>query len=164
MSDDETKQPVLLTVRDFLSLAAIEGRLVTLSACETGIIGTTLPNEVVAFPSALLQAGYAGVAASLWSVSDFSTAMLMQYFYATWKTNERCSPAQALRTAQLWLRNTTNKEKLGYFEQYHHKDSDLLDKSEIGAVDSSLDALRQTPEHRTFAHPFWWAAFYLTGA
>jgi CHAT domain-containing protein/tetratricopeptide (TPR) repeat protein len=74
MADDETGKDVLLTVRDLLESGQVGGRLVTLSACETGIVGTDLPDEVVALPSALLQAGYGGVAASLWSVSDISTA------------------------------------------------------------------------------------------
>ena len=62
-----------------------QARLATLSACETGIVGTDLPDEVVMLPSALLEAGYAGVAASLWSVADFSTAMLMVRFYQCWR-------------------------------------------------------------------------------
>jgi hypothetical protein len=52
---------------------------------ETGIVGTKLPDEVVALPSALLQAGFGGVAASLWSVADIRTAMLMKRFYRCWR-------------------------------------------------------------------------------
>jgi hypothetical protein len=74
MADDENGKDVLLSVRDFLESSETGGRLATLSACETGIIGTDLPDEVVALPSALLQAGFGGVAASLWSVADISTA------------------------------------------------------------------------------------------
>jgi CHAT domain-containing protein len=81
MADDETGTHVLLTVRDLLESEQPGRRLVTLSACETGIVGTELPDEVVALPSALLQAGFGGVAASLWSVADISTAMLMEHFY-----------------------------------------------------------------------------------
>src|SRR5208337_4212862 len=91
-----------------------------LSACETGIVGTDLPDEVVAFPSTLLQAGYGGVAASLWSVSDISTAMLMEHFYRSWreKGKSKVTAAQALRAAQRWLRDTTNSEKAEYFKRY----------------------------------------------
>ena len=117
MADDETGKHVLLTVRDLLESGQASGRLATLSACETGIVGTKLPDEVVALPSALLQAGFSGVAASLWSVADISTAMLMEHFYHCWR-EDKLSPAQALRAAQRWLRDTTNIEKAEYFKRY----------------------------------------------
>lgn len=56
-------------------------RLALLSACETGLPGTQLPDEVVSLPTRLLQAGVAGVAASLWSVADLSTTLLLVRFY-----------------------------------------------------------------------------------
>jgi tetratricopeptide (TPR) repeat protein len=112
-----------LAVRDVLALR-LEGRLAVLSACETGMVGIKLPDEVVALPAAFLQAGFAGVVASLWSVSDLSTALLMQRFYRLW-LEEGQSPARALQNAQRSLRDAAD-----------------------------LD----------FGHPFWWAAFTLTGA
>ena len=39
--------------------------MAVLSACETGLISAELPNEVISMPAALLQAGFAGVVASL---------------------------------------------------------------------------------------------------
>ena len=56
-------------------------RLAVLSACETAQPGTELPDEVVALPTGLLQAGVAGIVASQWSVPDRATAMLMAEFY-----------------------------------------------------------------------------------
>jgi CHAT domain-containing protein len=144
MADDETGNNVMLTLRDLLDSGLAGGRLTTLSACETGIVGTELPDEVVALPSALLQAGYGGVVASLWSVSDISTGMLMERFYTGWR-KDKLSPAEALGAAQRWLRDTTNKEKAEYLERYSKE----------------LSGMRM--DSRDFAHPFWWAAFYLTG-
>jgi len=53
MADDETGRGVLLTIQDLLDSAQAGGRLASLSACETGIVGTELPDEVVALRSAL---------------------------------------------------------------------------------------------------------------
>ena len=85
-------------------------RLAVLSACETALPGTELPDEVVALPTGLLQAGVAGIVASQWSVPDRATAMLMAEFYRRWWW-DRMAPAAALRAAQRWLRDTTNAEK-----------------------------------------------------
>lgn len=92
MSDDETGEHVLLTVRDLMNLEQAGGRLVTLSACETRVVGPQLLDEAVSLPSALLQAGFSGVMASLWSVSDISTAMLMEYLYRSWRVATACPP------------------------------------------------------------------------
>lgn len=97
----------LLTVQDLLDLRLPGARLAVLSACETGIPGTELLDEVVALPSAFLQAGYAGVVASLWSVYDRSTSLLMSRFYALWR-QECLRPAVALRRAQLWMRDSAD--------------------------------------------------------
>ena len=60
-------------------------RLAVLSACETALPGTGLPDEVVALPTGLLQAGVAGVIASQWAVPDLGTAILMAEFYRRWR-------------------------------------------------------------------------------
>ncbi|MEZ4869308.1 MAG: CHAT domain-containing protein [Caldilineaceae bacterium] len=156
MANDEP-----LTVRDLLELRLPGARLATLSACETGIAGTNLPDEVVMLPSALLQAGFAGVAASLWSVADVSTAMLMARFYDLWQS-EGVEPVHALRQAQQWMRNTTNREKRLYYKEiWDGKPSTEVSQAtardffyQIGLLDGQGQDLR---------HPFWWAAFYLTG-
>src|SRR5262249_4692157 len=107
-------QDEMLTVADLFGLHLDGARLATLSACETGAIGVRLPDEVVGLPAALLQVGFGGVVASLWSVSDASTAMLMERFYRLWR-DEGLAPVFALREAQRWLRDTTNREKAEYF-------------------------------------------------
>ena len=156
----------LLTVRDLLGLEHAAGRLAVLSACETGIVGIELPDEVVALPSALLQVGFGGVVASLWSVADISTAMLMVRFYEYWH-NEGLTPVHALRAAQCWLRDTSNRQKEAYFEQFSPARSGVqipgAHMPETVALAFVAKAKTLDMKKETFAHPYWWAAFYLTG-
>jgi CHAT domain-containing protein len=151
-----------LTVGDLLDKRLPGARLITLSACETGIVGTKLPDETVALPAALTQAGFAGVAASLWSVYDISTAMLMVRFYELWRTEGRTPPA-ALAAAQRWVRDTTNAEKAAHFSR------DFLPggaRMSAAVAEPFFEAVFQAGDGaaRTFADPVWWAAFTFTGA
>ena len=66
-----------VTLREMINNYPMRVRLAVLSACETALPGVELPDEVVAFPTGLLQSGVAGVIASQWSVPDRATAMLM---------------------------------------------------------------------------------------
>jgi CHAT domain-containing protein len=61
----------------------------------------------------MLQGGAAGVIASQQSVPDTSTALLISCFYDLWEHGDfGLEPAEALRTAQCWLRDSSNREKL----------------------------------------------------
>ena len=150
-----------LTVGDLLDRRLPGARLITLSACETGIVGTKLPDETVALPAALTQAGFAGVVASLWSVYDISTAMLMVRFYELWRT-EGLAPPAALAAAQRWVRDTTNTEKAAHFGR------DFLPggaKMSAAVAEPFFEAVFQAGagDDRAFEHPVWWAAFTYTG-
>jgi CHAT domain-containing protein len=148
----------ILTVQDFFE-AQLQARLVTLSACETGMIGTKQIEEVVGLPTSLLQAGVAGVVASLWSVTDITTMLLMVQFYQRWLTQYPEKPAQALRLAQQWVRDSTNAEKLAYIQDQITKGilpttaQDNMEKAIGYAADSA----------RSFTPPFYWAAFTYMG-
>jgi len=150
-----------LTVRDLLALRLPDKRLALLSACETGIPGRQLPDESVNLPAALVQAGFAGVAASLWSVYDISTAMLVVRFYHHWQ-GEGLAPSLALRAAQRWLRDTSNREKAAFFGQFVPDLRRKMAGEASAQFANELDDLE--PEARAFAHPVHWAAFTLTGA
>jgi CHAT domain-containing protein/exonuclease VII small subunit len=150
-----------LTLRDVQALQLERARLAVLSACETRFPGADLPDEVVALPTGLVQAGVPGVVGSLWSVLDLSTAMLMVRFYDLWRGDD-LPPAEALRQAQIWLRDTTNAQKADYFG------TELPELSAARMPVPLADALfkeaaLKNPEERAFAHPFHWAAFAFTG-
>lgn len=107
----------LLSVEEIYSLR-LDTDLVTLSACETGLSKISNGDDLVGLTRGFLYAGSRAIVASLWSVDDQATALLMNEFYSMLsKANTR----DALREAQL-----TAKKK--------------------------------------YEHPFYWAAFQLTGA
>jgi CHAT domain-containing protein len=156
MANDE-----ILTLRDLLDLKLPGVRIAILSACETGLPGSQLPDEVVSLPTGLLQAGVAGVVASLWSVADISTMMLLVHFYNSWQ-EENLNPAEALCQAQQWVRDTTNGEKLAHFKGLMQESS--ASKTPASTVDYLYKALIfSRPGDRDFAHPFHWAAFTYVG-
>ena len=78
--------------------------LVTLSACRSSGARTYAGEGLVGLTWAFLQAGSRNVVAGLWDVSDESTSLLMDSFYAA--IGKGASPADALQTARLELRKT----------------------------------------------------------
>ncbi|WP_413207949.1 CHAT domain-containing protein [Rhodospirillum sp. A1_3_36] len=80
-------------------------RLFILAGCETGMIDLNrAPDEFIGLPAAALEGGAAGALASLWPVSTLDTyALVQRTLEDIHQTN--ASPAQALRRAQLRLRD-----------------------------------------------------------
>lgn len=157
MANDE-----VLSLRDFFNTDLQGVRLAILSACETGLPGIELLDEVVSLPTGLLQAGVAGVVGSLWSVADLSTMLLLVRFYDFWQNDGLTAP-QALHCAQQWVRDTTNGEKKTYFQGF------LLELTSTRMAGGTAEHLYRAvvfsdPQDCAFAHPFYWAAFTYVGA
>jgi CHAT domain-containing protein/tetratricopeptide (TPR) repeat protein len=142
-----------LTVRDVLGLRLPGARLAVLSACESAIAGAALPEEVIGLPTGLLQAGCAGVVGSLWQVPDASTLMLMRRFVHEWRQNGT-APAEALRRAQRWVRDATNRERQAAYP----------DAPGLGHLPADPRLRDIWAGRRAYAHPHDWAAFAYIGA
>ena len=80
---------------------ALDGALVTLSACETGRSVVTGGDELIGLARGFLYAGAATLVQSLWRVEDGSTARLMERFYRNLRHGQH--KGAALRAAQLSL-------------------------------------------------------------
>jgi CHAT domain-containing protein len=89
----------LLQVREIRQLH-IRAKLVTLSACDTGI-GPVGESDVANIVNAFIEAGADSVVSTLWEVEDESTEHLMTTFYSRLALHER--KVDALRSAQLDL-------------------------------------------------------------
>jgi CHAT domain len=110
LSNDEHLSVGDLIDRDLSAL-----RLAVLSACESASPSTHLPEAAISLPAALLAAGVSGVVGTLWEAADAPTSVLMARFYQALREpadgSGLAAPAQALRAAQRWVRDTTNSEK-----------------------------------------------------
>jgi CHAT domain-containing protein len=151
-----------LTLADVLARPAGTGRLAVLSACETGVTGSDLPDEAVGLPSGFLAAGFAGVVSSMWQVLDESTALLIGRFYQAW-LHEGLAPDRALREAQQWLRDSTNHQKTMWLRDA------ALRSHRLGLPFAALNHLYQTVgvrerDERSYSRLDNWAAFSYLGA
>lgn len=94
-----------LAVADFEEIDLSGLRLVTLGACESGMPGLDqAPDEFQGLPNALIGAGAAAVAATLWPVFNQATAETLSHFYRR-HLADGASPARALRDAQRAVRD-----------------------------------------------------------
>lgn len=89
----------LLQAREIRELH-IRARLVTLSACDTGV-GPVGEADVANVVNAFIEAGADSVVSTLWDLEDESTEHLMTMFYSRLASHER--KVDALRSAQLNL-------------------------------------------------------------
>jgi CHAT domain-containing protein len=115
--------------------------------------------------SAFHQTGARTVVASLWSVSDPATSVLMEQFYRNLWADKPLTRLEALRQAQLFvlkhpesvrerareLRTLIAKVGRGTAEELRGKGKE---------VELAGDKERRDGER---SHPAWWAAFVLSG-
>jgi CHAT domain-containing protein len=85
-------------------------------------------------------------------------------FYRLWQ-KDGLEPVYALRAAQRWLRDATNQDRADYFERFRPRVASALRMPGEAAAGLYTKAMihKEGPDARSFSHPFWWSAFYLTG-
>ncbi len=142
-----------LTLGEIFGLDLSQCRLVTLSACETGLTDpTSLSDEYISLPSGFLYAGSPSVVSSLWTISDISTAFLIAKFYQN--LQQGLSVAVALNQAQRWLRDATGNDLQQWMEEQQLPLNPTL----------KISLARRFRQNRQpFQSPFYWAAFCAIG-
>jgi CHAT domain-containing protein len=103
-------------------------------------------DEAEGIANVMFRLGAQKIVASLWSVDDASTALLMARFYGN-LTSAGMRVEEALRQAQNWLRSATAAELQKQFPQLYREDV------------TSHGAAKLRP----FAHPYFWASFVTMG-
>jgi CHAT domain-containing protein len=128
------------TFRDVASWSLPNVDLVVLSACETGL-GGKLGNgdEILGFGYQIQKTGAKAAIASLWTVDDGGTQVLMNAFYRAF-TSGKFNKAQSLREAQVAIIT-------GDFSR--------LAKQARGSQSPQLGG--------SISHPYYWAPFILIG-
>jgi len=134
--DLENSDDGILTSREisFLSLEGVD--LVTLSACETGLGDVAGGEGLLGIQRAFQVSGARSTIASLWTVDDRATRMLMERFYLNY-WEKKMSKLDAMREAQLEIFRDPDSVRAPDFE-----DEEKLP---------------------TRTHPYYWAAFQLSG-
>ncbi|MEH2237590.1 CHAT domain-containing protein [Nostoc sp.] len=158
-----------LTLDKIFTLKLDKCRLVTLSACETGLIDyTNTSDEYIGLPSGFLLAGSPSVVSSLWKVDDLSTSFLMIKFYENLVKPDNLEAgdiAIALKQAQNWLRNLTIKELDRFLEEHKPQIEKVLAQLRVGQriiFKESLKLIKQR-QPLPFANPYYWAGFTASG-
>jgi len=105
-----------LEAHEVFGLDLRRASLVVLSGCGSGLMQVNAGDDLVGLPRAFLYAGASSVIASLWSIDDEASAALMQAFYRHLKQGE--APAQALRKAQLAIRQDTRWQAPFYWAAF----------------------------------------------
>jgi CHAT domain-containing protein/lipopolysaccharide biosynthesis regulator YciM len=153
-----------LTAEEVAGLDLRGCELAVLSACETGLGKVAGWQGVQGLQRGFHQAGAQNVCASLWSVNDAATSVLMKQFYTRLWGKKKLSKLEALRQAQLFVRDNPaavarratelRRELLarGVSEK-------VLTGRGLGKVDEKLPG----EEGKKRSPAAWWAAWVLTG-
>jgi CHAT domain-containing protein len=172
LGEEETK----LTLSEvFEKLYLNQCRLVTFSACETGMTDPhSISDEYIGLPSGFLYAGSLSIVSTLWSVDPIATTLLMVKFYHHLKRLPEIKTgdvAIALNKSQKWLRLLT-KKKLARIKNHPKFQLQLEQafenqKDELDLFNSLLNQAVTTkkPERQLypFANPYYWSAFVAIG-
>ncbi len=164
LGDDSANSFLLLGGGNTLTLEQISNspqmkfgnvELVTLSACNTafGSGGDSTGKEVDSLATFIELRGAKSVMATLWSVADESTQLLMSEFYRLHKENPKLTKVEAMQTAQ--------KSMIEGKLKASGKQTGC--RSEIVSLSGTKQTEFKCNAAAPFAHPYFWSPFILIG-
>lgn len=136
-----------LTVNEIFGMD-LQCKLVTLSACETGLGDIGEGDDLTGLSRAFIYAGSASVIVSLWKVDDAMTAWIMVRFYQYIQQKHAAAEALALAQRDLIQRNIKAGNNGG-----------IMDTEMSREMMTTIT----TRNHETLKNPFYWAPFVLIG-
>jgi len=137
--------------------------LVCLSACESGLLDyRDIADEFIGLQAGFLYAGAPTVIASLWSIADYTTALVMMKLYEN-IYQHKMTKAAALRNAQHWLKDLTAGEALKLLKAKEEvlEYSERMAREDISPVRRAVSL--HDPASKPFSHPYFWAGYQLFG-
>jgi len=143
---------------DIVSLDLSAYHLVCLAACETAVTGDqTITTEYVGLVSAFLKAQAGCVVSTLWRVESAASAILLVQFYRELQQGQ--SPSVALKIAQTFLQTATRADLIEWLDWAIPK----LPRSLSLLLESERDVIAMMTTEQPYSHPYYWAAFILSG-
>jgi CHAT domain-containing protein len=147
-----------LTLPEIFNLRFRQCRLVTLSACETGITDIrTNSDEYISILAGFFFAGSRNVLGTLWAVNDLSTAIFMIRFYETLLGENQPPVALAVKQTQEWMRQVTVAKLLDWIAGCPLIGEER--RQEMGDDLTEWYSLTEIP----FQSPYYWSAFCAVG-
>jgi CHAT domain-containing protein len=106
--------------------------------------------EYIGLPVAFLAAGAQYVIASLWQVNQIAAAILLGHYYL-FLLDGKHSVVAALNEAQRVTMKMPQSEVINWLNLF------------LGESASRLEPVVRKMEDPPFAHPYYWAGFYVAG-
>ncbi|MDF5723507.1 MAG: tetratricopeptide repeat protein [Rhizonema sp. PD37] len=154
-NDDE------LTLEEIFTPSISSYNLVTLSTCDRIISNQTITTEYVGLATGFLFQGVPHVVSTLWSIESAASTLVAIEFYRHIQRNE--SPVTALSKVTEWLKNLTAGELRTWYEDLLNN----LPKERLRVkahLATELYRSCQLPvDKKPYNHPYYWAAFKITG-
>jgi hypothetical protein len=156
--DDPRNSTLQFSTTEQVSFASLFGELdlpncrsVFMGACESGLGRTLVAAEYLGLPLAFLSSGVPYVIGTLWQVNRISSAILVARHYE-YLNQGKMSVPQALNAAQRATMRLTQDEVVAWIYAWMPESAQSWEQE-----------IRKRPA-QPFAHPYYWAGFYLTGA
>jgi CHAT domain-containing protein len=157
----------ILTASEVESLNLGKVDLVVLSACETGLGNAAGGEGLLGLQRGFQVAGARTVVASLWSVPDQATRVLMERFYENlWK--KKMGKLAALREAQLWMlehgaEQPEIRRELAARGLKEYAGDVAANGTGAGSGDQRTTRGADAPRSPMRLPPYYWAAWVLSG-
>lgn len=142
-----------LCISDILKLNCSGLSLVVLSACQSAIHGGELADEFASLGVAFLGAGARTAVGTLWDVKDVAASLFSRRLFEA--IGRGAAPKDAVRMAQIWLRDTRNGEIADWLAQ--------LEPATDEAEQRLRRNLEASADTRGFRDIRYWGAFVCYG-
>ncbi len=154
-----------MTLKRFLDAVPPHLQMIVLGGCEIGLpmIRADVSDYKGFAEDLLLKSHIPVIISTLWPVHQVSAVLLMQQFHRylllgdSENSRQESLPVNiALSSAQKWLRNLT-RERL--VKELHN----LAQSRYAEEVEKEIESVRNQNLEYPYAHPYFWASFYMMG-